>query len=183
MIVIVILTLIACVCYIAFEKVKVSSYLNNQASKNPLFTIGTLALLACWVVTGIVYWNDGMLGPISCRLRVILGIIAVIAALAIYIYILVFALPKGTYTDDNVQSSLATEGLYGMCRHPGFYGFTITALAIAFLIGSGMGLIILIIHSLLNLIYIYVQDKYYFPIYLEGYDEYKQTVPFLAFWR
>ncbi|MBQ0078661.1 MAG: hypothetical protein KBS66_02050 [Eubacterium sp.] len=183
MTIIIMLTLVACVCYIAFEKVKVTSYLNNVASRNPLFTIGTIALLACWVMTGFVYWNDGNLGPLSCKVRVILGIIAVIAALALYVYILVFALPKGTYTDDNVQSSLATEGLYGMCRHPGFYGFTITALAISLLIGSGMGFVILMVHSLLNLIYIIMQDKYYFPVYLEGYDEYKKTVPFLAFWR
>lgn len=183
MILVLILTLIACTCYIIFEKIKVACYQNKITRSNPFFTVGSLALVGCWIYMGFRYWNDGNLWIIPYGVRVILGIVAVIVAMGLYVYILVFALPKGTYDDDQVQSTLATEGIYGMCRHPGFYGFTMVALAITLLIGDVAAFAILLAHSALNLLYIYLQDKYYFPVYLEGYEEYKRQVPFLAFWR
>jgi len=117
------------------------------------------------------------------RLRVAIGTVVLIVTVGLYLYILFFALPKGTYDDDQVQSSLETKGMYGACRHPGFYGFALVALSLSLLIGDGTAFAILLAHSVLNLIYIYLQDKCYFPAYLEGYDEYKKKVPFLAFWK
>ena len=36
-----------------------------------------------------------------------------------------------------------------------------------------------LIYPLCNLIYIIIQDKYIFPLYIEGYESYKRSVPFL----
>ena len=36
-----------------------------------------------------------------------------------------------------------------------------------------------VLYPTCNLLYIYVQDRYIFPRYIRGYDDYKQTVPFV----
>lgn len=171
-------TFIAYALFIHYEQKKVALHRGLASGGNYSFGLGIVVLLICWLTAGMKYWNSGELAGMSVRTRVIAGVIAVAVTLAIYVYILWFALPKGTYNSE-VQSGLMSTGIYGICRHPGFYGFTLTALAIALLVGSREMLILMLIHSALNLGYICLQDAIYFPAYLEGYDEYKKQVRFL----
>ena len=184
MLVITILTLIACVCLIGFEKVKVaSSHKENKKMHDPLFIIGAAALVACWIYMAGRYWNYDGIWIISYGVRVTLGIIAVLAALGYYVYLLFFALPKGTYSGEELQTHLVQTGAYSRCRHPGFYGFTLTAAAMSLLVGNATNALLLLVYVILNLVYIILEDVIYFPAYIEGYDEYKKRVPFLAFWK
>lgn len=178
MINITILTILAFGSFLNYEMVKVANFRSGSNRKNINMKVGLFALVVCWIAGASEYWNSGNLFGVSFGTRVIVGAIAIILSVAFYVYILWFALPKGTY-DDEVQSELMSTGIYGICRHPGFYGFTLTALSVAFLVGSKEMLILMLIHSALNLGYIILQDAIYFPAYLEGYDEYKKQVRFL----
>ena len=35
------------------------------------------------------------------------------------------------------------------------------------------------IYNTCNFLYVYLQDRYIFPRYIRGYDDYKRSVPFL----
>lgn len=178
MILIILDTVIAYALFIHYEQKKVALHRGVTTGGNSSFGLGIVVLVMCWLTAGARFWNSGELAGMSEKTRVIAGVIAVAVALALYVYILWFALPKGTYGSE-VQSGLMSTGIYGICRHPGFYGFTLTALAVALLVGSGKMLILMLIHSALNLGYICLQDAIYFPAYLEGYDDYKKQVRFL----
>lgn len=183
MIGIIIASIFAFACMFVYEHIKVYCCRNKVSVANPFFAIGFCSLLAVWTAVLVKFWNKGQTFGIGFGVRITAGILLTVAAAVLYAYILFFALPKDTYKKTDKDSSLVDTGVYNKCRHPGFYGFTFFALALAVLGGSKEGLIAGIAYSVLNLIYIVVQDVYYFPSYIEGYTDYKKKVPFLAFWR
>lgn len=101
--------------------------------------------------------------------------------LALLIYTLFFALPfKKTYgQSDSLPSVVHTTGMYAICRHPGVLwlsGFYFcTALSFQSLLLWAAALIF----SLLDIIYVILQDYYIFPKQFEGYAQYKDFAPFL----
>jgi protein-S-isoprenylcysteine O-methyltransferase Ste14 len=72
-----------------------------------------------------------------------------------------------------------TKGVYALCRHPGvlwlllFYIFYGCFLGAPYIIKAGC------FYSVLNLMYVVFQDFWTFPKTLKGYEEYRQTTPFL----
>lgn len=103
----------------------------------------------------------------------------IIIGAILQIYALFFALPaKDTYTLlDEIQ--LVDTGLYGLCRHPGVYGFLL--MGIGFSLGTGSILITFtaIIWSLLDLVHVWIQDQFIFPLFIPGYKDYQKRVGFL----
>ena len=87
--------------------------------------------------------------------------------LALLIYTLFFALPfEETYCEENKLRAAYTEGVYGLCRHPGVLWF-----AGAYLCMWGM--------IFWNYLYIIFQDLWTFPQTFFNYREYQKTTPFL----
>jgi len=75
--------------------------------------------------------------------------------------------------------SVVSSGTYRWCRHPGFWWFAILMVAIGAMRGfSGYYLTILLLIAL-DLLLIFIQDRYTFPKVFRGYEEYKKSVPFL----
>lgn len=74
---------------------------------------------------------------------------------------------------------LITEGSYGLCRHPGFWWFSLLILDLAVMRGLGEFTIYAATLIFLNFMLILLQDAYLFPKIFEGYDDYKKRVPFL----
>ncbi|MDO4477996.1 MAG: methyltransferase [Lachnospiraceae bacterium] len=181
MILSVVLTIPACLCLVMFEVIKVKAFRENRRIANPFFVPGVLLLAAAWGHVLIRYFHTGPLGPVSFPVRLVIGGCLAAASLIFYGYVLFFALPGGTYGDAAGASELSKEGIYGWCRHPGFYGFTALALSLALLSGSLEALAAGVIYSLLNLVYIVVQDRCWFPVYIAGYEQYRRDVPFLGF--
>lgn len=100
--------------------------------------------------------------------------------LALLIYTLFFALPfDETYVSQQEGRKAYSSGIYGICRHPGFWWFFFMFLFLGLALpGSGImhfGLFC----SFLNFLYICFQDFYVFPRTFVDYNEYKQRVPFL----
>jgi len=95
------------------------------------------------------------------------------------IYTLFFALPfESTYVETN-QPALVNRGVYGACRHPGFWPFFLFFLFLWLFFKTKLMFLCFIIYSICDLIYIFLQDRYFFPKYISGYDRYKTDVPFL----
>ncbi len=96
-------------------------------------------------------------------------------------YALFFALPASdTYTKlDKV--SVVDTGIYGLCRHPGLWGFIL--MAIGFSLGTGSTLVLwaAILWTAFDFIHILIQDQLIFPYSIDGYSDYQKRVPFLLF--
>jgi len=71
------------------------------------------------------------------------------------------------------------SGSYGLCRHPGFWWFSVFSLSVAILRGLDLYFFTISLMIGLDLLLIVIQDKYAFPRLFSGYDAYRKEVPFL----
>jgi len=96
------------------------------------------------------------------------------------IYSLFFALPfQDTYLAGEKGAAVVDRGVYALCRHPGviwfflFYLFLWLATGIKTMLWAGS------IWTVMDIIHVYIQDRWLFPKTLQGYESYKKKVPFL----
>lgn len=110
--------------------------------------------------------------------RTICGVTAVIWFITL-LYVLFGALPaKKVYSGDK-RLQTCSSGVYALCRHPSGWCFLFLYWFLWLYAPSIQLLYTAIVFPAINFLYIWVQDCYLFPKYIEGYDSYKQTVPFL----
>lgn len=95
------------------------------------------------------------------------------------LYALFFALPfNRTYLQGDGNQVVDT-GLYALCRHPGVLGFFAMYLFLWLATGSSLVLAAALIWTGMDILHIWVQDRYFFPKALKGYEAYRRTTPFL----
>ena len=100
--------------------------------------------------------------------------------LALLIYTLFFALPfEETYCEDNKLRAAYTEGMYGVCRHPGVLWFAGAYLCMWGMFGGWKQGIYFLLMIFWNYLYIIFQDLWTFPQTFFNYREYQKTTPFL----
>ena len=109
----------------------------------------------------------------------ILLLLCLILSGAALIYVLFFALPFGNTYAQSDALPLVDRGVYGLCRHPGFWVLLLFYIFLTLFFSNIRLLYCLIAYSICNFLYIVVQDVYIFPRYIKGYPEYRKTVPFL----
>lgn len=99
---------------------------------------------------------------------------------AFMFYCLFFALPfDSTYKNADSTVQTISHGVYALCRHPGVLGFMAGYFFIYAATKSSTLFTAFVVWSLFDIWHVYVQDVYYFPKTLAGYNEYKKTTPFL----
>lgn len=98
--------------------------------------------------------------------------------LGLYVYVLFFALPSERVYRAGAHPVCA-KGIYGRCRHPGAWCFACLYLGLGLLTASADMWAAAVLFSIWNFLYVFIQDRWLFPRYIEGYREYRQTVPFL----
>ncbi|MDD3027715.1 MAG: hypothetical protein PHI41_06705 [Erysipelotrichaceae bacterium] len=99
--------------------------------------------------------------------------------LSLLIYTLFFALPfEATYVSFNQTKTIRT-GMYGLSRHIGVLWFILMYVCLIFVFNDFTFTLFASISSLMNLIYIVIQDNFTFVRVFWDYQEYKQEVPFL----
>ena len=166
--------IIAFIFFIFFDLNKI--YFKSKLL-NLLFVIGAVLLIFSTAVP--IVQSDYQALIYDFKITNVFFLIAAIISGAALIYVLFFALPfENTY----VQSSklpLVNKGVYTSCRHPGFWPFVFFYLFLALLFSSNQLFWCFIVFSICNFLYIVIQDKFIFPKYIEGYLQYKKTVPFL----
>ena len=100
--------------------------------------------------------------------------------LGMLIYTLFFALPfEETYCEENKLRAAYTEGVYGLCRHPGVLWFAGAFLCMWGMLGGLRQGIYFGLMIFWNYLYIIFQDLWTFPRTFFNYREYQQSTPFL----
>lgn len=113
-------------------------------------------------------------------LRALLFILLSAFSFAFMFYCLFFALPfENTYQKAGDTTQTISSGVYALCRHPGVLGFMAGYFFIYMATNSTTLFWAFAVWSLFDILHVYVQDVYYFPKTLAGYDEYKTHTPFL----
>lgn len=152
-----------------FEVLKCKAKEKDHKGNNPFFIIGTVLLLTGWILI------------ITCSLRsqtAVFIVGAMITAAGLLLYALVLSKTSGgeTYTKDNNETKVCEKGIYGVVRHPGLWCFWLLSAGVSMMFPEAG--IASALFAVLNTVYIIFQDLFFFPVYIQGYDEYKRTVPF-----
>jgi len=170
-------TTISWICLFLFEILKVRAKRLETQDKNPFFVIGTATLIIAWFCVLVKYFNKNEIFGVKALTRSIAGGIFTLIFIGIYVYAVCASFPKGTL-NSNEKGSAVSSGIYAYRRHPGFYLFWAVSIGSTICDGSKEGLIIGLLNASINTVYIILQDIYFFPSYIEGYNEYKKTVKF-----
>lgn len=138
----------------------------------PCFPAG--AVILCLSVGGQLEFAAAPLVGVWRWAVLFLG--AVFAALLIYT--LFFAFPASeAYAAPGKKRRACTRGVYALCRHPGV--LWLFGLMLCLWAGAGLDAVSVMVYTVLNIALAFFEDRFVFPGLMDGYAEYKNTVPFL----
>ncbi|MEQ8236614.1 MAG: hypothetical protein ABRQ23_07560 [Syntrophomonadaceae bacterium] len=167
---------IGCLAFVLMLIFDINQAFWFKKSLNYFFFLG-LAVLTLSIFGIIIGDYPGFYVPIA--LRIIFALMAGISLLLLLATLFMW-LPFGkTYLRVAKEGTVIDIGMFALCRHPGvvwsflFYLFLWLSIGENIIIGAG------IMWTIANIIYVYIQDVWLFPISFKGYDQYKNDVPFL----
>lgn len=161
--------------FLAFCLFDINKIRWHSKGLNLLFAFGGLLLL----LSTLLCIPASFLETFGFDLRRIAGLLGLAVSGPGLVYVLFFALPfSETYTESG-DLPLVRHGVYGACRHPGFWLFGIFYFFLWLFFTGRQMFFAFLLYTACNYLYIYVQDRYIFPQYIRGYDDYRQAVPFL----
>jgi protein-S-isoprenylcysteine O-methyltransferase Ste14 len=104
--------------------------------------------------------------------------------LALSIFLLVYSLfvelPfRDTYAMDGVGDKLIKTGTWALVRHPGVLWFALFVVALVVISRSKLFLIAGPMWFLLDVLHVWIQDRFYFTKMFPGYEQYKRETPML----
>ena len=165
---------IGCVAFILMLIFDLNKIRLDHRYLNSLFMVGILLLLFCSAAIALNDFNSQIL----TSWRWITGILALFS-LILLIYTLFGAIPfKKTYIEYE-RNTVVYTGIYALSRHPGVLWFFFFYLFLGFTLESKLMLIAALVWTCMDLVYVFIQDRWIFPITLENYQDYKKEVPFL----
>lgn len=96
------------------------------------------------------------------------------------IYSLFLEIPFAkTYKEKDPNKTLIDFGTYALCRHPGVLWLFLMFLFLFLLTGARLVLIAGIVWSIIDIFYVYLQEKYIFKKQFINYQLYQKTTPML----
>lgn len=165
-----------CLSFVFFYIFDLNKIKFKKRSFNIFFAAG-IALMA--VSTVGVLFESNRFFEFSTALKLLFGTLSIVSLFMI-LYSLFFALPfHKTYIDTKKGEAVINTGMYTLCRHPGVIWFFFFYLFLLLASGRIMMIWAAIIWITMDIIYVYIQDRWLFPKTLNGYEEYKSEVPFL----
>ena len=166
---------IGCLAFICFGIFDLNKIKYMHKTINSLVILGSLVITFSTVM--IIISNYSM--RISTLLQWIL-LLSAIFALFLMIYTIFFAVSfKKTYIETNKGNTVVNTGMYALCRHPGVFWFFLFYLFLGLAFSNKLLLIAGFVWTSIDVIYVYIQDRWIFPIILEDYHAYQKQVPFL----
>ncbi len=153
-------------------------YLNDKGSKSLKIISGLMGLIfIIYGTVGIRFLSES--SPVRHGFSLLYLIFALIFLLALC-YSLFLELPfSKTYGGKEFYKGLVTTGTYSLCRHPGVLWFFFMYFFYSLYLGSGIMLLACIIWTLLDVIYVILQEKYFFAKNFLDYGEYQKITPML----
>ncbi len=86
---------------------------------------------------------------------------------------------KQTYATNGVGDKLVKTGTYALVRHPGVLWFGLFLLALVLISRSRLLLIAAPLWFLLDVLWVWIQERFYFSQMFPGYEQYKRETPML----
>lgn len=152
------------------------STLNNEGIKKKIFGVIGLSLFAFSAIR-VTIVSEKIDFPIM--LRFASGILWA-CAFFLLIYSLFLELPfSKTYGKKQHSSDLVDTGTYALCRHPGVLWFGLMFLFFFFTTGAKLLLPAGIIWTSVDVLHVYIQEKYFFTKMFPKYKDYMKTTPML----
>ena len=108
----------------------------------------------------------------------IIALAFAIVSLFLLIYSVFIEVGKKTYEYDN-SNTLITTGTYALSRHPGVLWFLFLYLFGAVYFQNHLVLYAGLIWTVMNIIYVIIQERFIFTKLFEGYSSYIQTTPMI----
>ena len=154
----------------------INSVLSKNVCLQKFFAWGCILVVASVVAEFCSAWGQG-----HRSVEAVIGFgIGALFFLGLLIYTLFFALPfEETYCEENKLRAAYTEGVYGLCRHPGVLWFAGAFLCMWGMLGGWRPGIYFGLMIFWNYLYIIFQDLWTFPRTFFNYREYQQSTPFL----
>lgn len=154
----------------------INSVLSKNVCLQKFFAWGSILVVASVVAEFCSVWGQG-----HRSVEAVIGFgIGALFFLGLLIYTLFFALPfEETYCEENKLRAAYTEGVYGLCRHPGVLWFSGAFLCMWGMLGGWRPGIYFGLMIFWNYLYIIFQDLWTFPRTFFNYREYQQSTPFL----
>lgn len=159
--------------YLLFLLFDVNKVRWHRPFLNVSYPAGVVALLLS-VALCIGKAADGL----TLRFRVVIFLGLAVVFTIFTVYALFFALPAKTYSDTG-ELPVVSSGLYGLCRHPACWPFALVFVFLYLAFGGKWLFIAMLLYPALNVAYVAIQDRFIFPKFIRGYDEYRASVPFL----
>lgn len=102
-------------------------------------------------------------------------------SLFLLIYSLFLELPfRDTYARDGVGVKLVKTGTWALVRHPGVLWFALMVCALLMISRSTLFLIAGPVWFFLDVLHVWIQDRFYFPKMFPEYEQYQQETPMLV---
>lgn len=168
--------IIGCLAFFFFIIFDLNKVLSIHKWINLSFFIGIVLLgLSTVALLFVVFKSSDILTPMQW----LAGILSFISLL-LMIYTLFLGIPFTKTYMETKKNAVVNTGMYALCRHPGviwffcFYLFLSLAFSNIFLLWAAVA------WTILDIIYVYIQDCWIFPIILEDYQSYQKQVPFLV---
>ncbi len=96
------------------------------------------------------------------------------------IYSLLLEIPfKQTYISEGVGSKLVTTGTYALVRHPGVLWYALVLISLTFISKRQLILFAAPIWLLMDVLYVWIQDRFFFPLMFPDYGRYQRETPML----
>ncbi len=106
--------------------------------------------------------------------------ISALCACLLTLYALFFALPfRKTYVKPEEENGVIDTGMYALCRHPGVIFFFLMYLFLTLATGSVLMFWAMLLWTLMDVVHVWVQDRFIFPQTLKEYEKYQKSTPFL----
>lgn len=155
---------------------EVNQVLWHKSFIKAFFTSGFL----CIITATFLMMLDGWSGINVMSSSFWIGVICFILFFALLIYTLFFSIPfTASYIEQFQQRSVYTEKMYALSRHPGVLWFIGVYSSLVLIFPTQSMIVLAVVLSILNIIYILIQDIWSFPKLFVDYNEYKNTTPFL----
>ncbi len=155
--------------------VDVNALRERPRARALLFTLA-LTSLSVALVQALIRGKD-LIVPSSWRFWV--GGILTLAGGLLALYTVLVEIPLWQKRNAGQASALVTMGTYAACRHPGFWGTSLFVLGLSVLVPAPHMWVLAVTWFLLELIVVFVQDRWIFPTMFPEYKKYQQCVPFL----
>ena len=103
-----------------------------------------------------------------------------IISACLLVYSIFLEIPfKQTYALNGVGDKLIKTGTYALTRHPGVLWFGLFLLALVMISRSKLLLIAAPLWFLLDVLWVWIQDRFYFSQMFSDYEQYKRETPML----